>query len=385
MQISIEWLCNAIKMGLKQEPKDSMNKIRVIDIKLLNNSTLVCEFYPYSEETIEIKIEIASIISFMASVFRGENYGHQTIKNFAAKAYSKNDEEIMYAISSKESADYLSEGNSIEWIKGTIFQDNSKEYRLHFAKSKISELENALRQLISNTLAKHEGEQWWNTCVDIAIRDSVSERSPVGKFSGKELIDYTYLVDLQKIISDNWSYFSCIFDSKTKLKKTIGSLNKIRIDEAHNRVITSDSIKKLEKIYFDMMGKIANLYPELASTYLIDNWRIQIRDIVNNYVANKVEIESGCELSQAIELTKMMIQQLQDVEIQLTSIQVPFTKESLHQELLYLFNVMRNLFEEMVKNAEDGDIENVEKNSQQIEENNVKIRKFTEKYIFSES
>jgi len=387
MQLSIEYLCNTIKFGLQQEPQDSKNKIKVINVKLLNNSIIVCEFYPYSKGTIEIKVEMAYIISFIASFFGEDNFGHETIKSFGARAYSENDEEIMYAISSKESANFLSQGNSIEWMKGTIFQENTEEYRLHLAKSKVSELEKTLRKMIANVLAEHEGKDWWNTCVDLKIKEAVNEKFPTCEETllVLELIEYTYLVDLQKIISDNWKYFNSIFESKTKLKKAIGSLNKIRIDEAHNRTITNDSIKKLERIYSEIMSKVANSYPELVSNYLIENWRIQVKDIVNYYVDNKVEIKSGCKLEQAIALTNTMIQQLKDVEIKLASVPIPLAKQSLHHELARLFNTMRILFEKMVTNAENGDVINVEKNSKSIEENNLKIRKFTEKYIFSEA
>ena len=104
----------------------------------MNNCIIVCEFYPYNKTTMEIKVEIAYIISFMASFFGEDNFGHKTIKSFGARAYSDNNEEIMYAISSKESANFLSQGNSIEWMKGTIFQENTDEHRLHLAKAKIS-------------------------------------------------------------------------------------------------------------------------------------------------------------------------------------------------------------------------------------------------------
>jgi hypothetical protein len=387
MKYSIEYLCNTIKFGLQQEPQDSKNKIRVINVKLLNNSTIVCEFYPYSKDTIEIKCEIAYIIPFISSFFGEDNFGHETIKLFGARAYSDNNEEIMYAISSKESAKFLSQGNSIEWMKGTIFQENTEEYRLHLAKSKISELENTLRKMISNILTNYEGEYWWDRCVDLKIKEAVSEKFPTGEETplGSELIEYTYLVDLQKIISDNWKYFSSIFESKTKLKKAIGSLNKIRIDEAHNRSITNDSIKKLEKIYSNIMSTVANLYPELVSTYIVENWRTQISDIVNDYVDNQVEIKNGYQLQQVIELTNIMIRQLKDVEMKLASIPIPPAKQNLHQELVEIFNLMRILFEDMVKNAEDGDLISLEKTSQDIEQHNVKLRQFTENYMFSEA
>ncbi|MDM8567998.1 Swt1 family HEPN domain-containing protein [Thiotrichales bacterium HSG1] len=387
MPFSIEYLCNTIKSGLQQEPQDSKNKIKVIDVKLLNNSTIVCEFCPYSKGTIEIKVEIAYIISFMASFFGEDNFGHETIKNFGARAYSNDNEEIMYAISSKESANFLSQGNPIEWMKGTIFQENTEEHRLHLAKAKVSELENTLRKLIVNVLAEQKGDNWWNTCVESEIKNDVNKIFPICEEtpSGSELIEYTYLVHLQKIISHNWEYFNSLFESKTKLKKFVGSLNNIRINEAHNRVITSDSIKKLEKIYSEIMSKIANLHPELVSNYLIENWRIQVKNIVNYYVDHKVEIKNGCKLEQAILLINTMIQQLKEVEIKLASVPIPPTKQNLHHELVHLFNTMRTLFEKMVKNAENGDVINVKKNSKSIEENNSKIRKFTEKYIFSET
>lgn len=72
--LSITQLCQFLEWGLKQQPfnfKDSDKKIQVKSVKLLNNMTMSCEFYPYATKSIDIKTEIAGIMAFMASFLEG--------------------------------------------------------------------------------------------------------------------------------------------------------------------------------------------------------------------------------------------------------------------------------------------------------------------------
>ena len=102
----------------------------------------------------DIKIEIGCIMSLIASFWKGNHLVPQNIQNFAVRAFSDQDDELMYAISSRGTAELMREGKSVEWLQNTIFQDNSDDHRVSLAKRQISEIENALREVICDVLKK---------------------------------------------------------------------------------------------------------------------------------------------------------------------------------------------------------------------------------------
>ncbi|MCP4353618.1 MAG: hypothetical protein GY795_49860, partial [Desulfobacterales bacterium] len=206
-EMSISQLCEFMKFGLGQQSLDLSGQtkaFRVKSIKLMNNNILLCEFYPYLKTSIEIKTEIGFIMGFFYSFCKDNEFIPSEIQNFAVRAYSENDEEILYAISSREAAKYISEGKAIEWLKNSIFQDNSDDFRMSLAKSKISELENSLRKIICEVLSDNNGTNWWNICVESKIRKNAEKafknQRGVSVSIGEELIYFTYLLQLRDII-----------------------------------------------------------------------------------------------------------------------------------------------------------------------------------------
>ena len=70
---SIEKILEFVKLCLSKESADGYapnNKINIRNILLINSDTLVCEFFPYSQDSIGIKTEIGFIISFLEAFFR---------------------------------------------------------------------------------------------------------------------------------------------------------------------------------------------------------------------------------------------------------------------------------------------------------------------------
>jgi len=247
---SIEKILEFVKFGLSKESAVGYalnNKINIRNILLINSDTLVCEFFPYSQDSIGIKTEIGFIISFLEAFFR-DNLHTPEIENYGVKAFDENNQEILYALSSKQAAKAIGNGQAIEWLKNTIFEDNSEDFRLQQTKRKISEIEHALRRLICNILSKKD-EYWWANCIRRKIRDSAENafenQKGVTISLGDELIDFTYLLQLKTIIIDNWRDFSSIFSNKNTFENSIESLNVIRRNEAHNRTISHSEIKDL--------------------------------------------------------------------------------------------------------------------------------------------
>jgi len=220
-------LFDFIKSSLETQSfvDDQNKKMRVKRIDIINNDTLLCEFYPYANESMEIKLEIGPIMSFLASFWKDNPNVPEDIQNFAVKALTSQDEESIYAISPKHIAELMSEGRSIEWIKNTIFQDNSDDYRVTVAKRQISEIENALREVICDVLSNNHGAQWWNSCVERGIRNGAESayENQTGATSsdGSVLISYTYLLGLKRTIADNWADFSHVFQNRSNFEAKV--------------------------------------------------------------------------------------------------------------------------------------------------------------------
>lgn len=156
MDINLSSIINTIKLGLENLDKlnGSKQKIRVKDINLMNEDSLVCEFYPYKENSTDNKIEISTIMGFFNGFFRDDPYDGIRFKYYTARAYDKDDVELLYALSSKESAEQIGKGNSIDWMKSTIFQENTNDYQLAIAKKIISKIEITFRKVIKDVLSK---------------------------------------------------------------------------------------------------------------------------------------------------------------------------------------------------------------------------------------
>ncbi len=149
--ITISSVLDVLKFGLQNLDilTNDTRKVRVRTINILNKDIIECQIYPYKTNSIDIKIEIGTIMGFLYGFFKDDS-SNKIIspKYFAVRAYDGKEKEIIYAISSFETAALISNGNSIEWLKSTLFQENTADYRLGIAKKQISEIENSLRHVI---------------------------------------------------------------------------------------------------------------------------------------------------------------------------------------------------------------------------------------------
>jgi len=388
--MSLDQVFQFLKAGIENENPDQSHpdrKCRVKGISIINDDTVVCEFYPYSTKSMEIKLEIGFIMPMIAAFWRDNPNVPQDIRNFAVRAFNDQNEELMYAISSRETAELMCEGKSIEWIQNTIFQDNSDDHRVAMAKRQISEIENALRKVVCDVLANSHGPQWWAQCVDSQTRGDASAayRNQTGATStdGSVLISYTYLLKLKKIVSDNWTEFAHIFPDNSRFEAWLDDLNAIRREEAHNRPITHTHVTSLKHIYNDIMRAIGKHYPDMVSSYLSENWRSKISAILAEYSEKQktrtVSLEMG--LAHNMDAVTETISDLSDVEARLSSISSPPDKSDSRNELLCLFRDLRASFEEIISCTEAGDIPGVERAGQHNSEVNERITLFTEKIL----
>ncbi|PQJ78403.1 SEC-C domain-containing protein [Polaribacter porphyrae] len=398
IEITLSNLINTIKLGLENLDKinGSKQKIRVKDIKLMNEDSLVCEFYPYKKKSIDIKIEIATIMGFFNGFFKDDPYDGIRFRYYATRAYNNEDLELLYALSSKASAEQLGTGNSVDWMKSTIFQENTNDYRLGIAKKIISEIEITIRKVIKDILSKKYGTDWWNLTLNNklgkSIKDTYNNQFGFEIDNGNVLIKYTYILQLKKIITTYWPDFKMLFNKKTDFENLIDSLNLIRREEAHNRVITQSHLDELNEIYIKLLSKISEKYPEILPTHLIDSWKSKIKLIMSNvykplYSNSELidEPDSKIKLIKSINSTKHLIEYIKETIIRLQSLVVPVQKNAIHNELVQHFDNYKNLSEKKLKNITNGELQILLKTLKEIENYEITMNEFTGKFLLSEA
>lgn len=397
-EFSVNEIISFLKLGLKNinaVNKDVAN-ISVKEIKLLNGKTLECQFYAESENSFDVKAEISSVMGALHGFFKDDSFENMRIDYYAVRSYDKSDNEIMYAISSKESAALIGSGNSIDWLKSTIIQENTKDYRLAIAKRQISEIENALRKVIVSRLSNKYGSDWFKKSLGNNLFESVKGvyENQFGEEieDGNVLIEYTFVLQLKKIICTNWKDFSELFESKIEFEDYIVELNEIRREEAHNRDISVNDLDRLKTIYKFMLLGVTEKYPDIIPTYLIDNWKIQLKEIMfpkSNLPYKDSEVLN--ETNQQLKLIKSvanlqgLINHIQDKEEKLKSVVVPVQKRRKHNELMEILLSYRTLYEELLECGKTGILSAVVDKQNEIEECSKKLREFSDKYVFEES
>lgn len=374
-----------------------VNNIDVKNINLLNNKTLECQFYAISENSIDIKLEISAVMGALYGFFKDGDFISLEINYYAVRAFNKKDIELMYVISSKDSAALIGKGNSVDWMKSSIFQENTKDYRLSVAKKQISEIENALREVIVDRLSKKYGKDWLMLSVGKKLRESVIN-TYFNQFGteikdGEILIKYTFVLQLKKIICTNWKDFSDLFSNKIRFEEVITEFNLIRREEAHNRNISTKDLEKLKEIYEFILIGITEKYPDILPQFLIDNWKIQIKEIMLSdrlemiYSDDEIQSETNnrLKLAKTVLNLQKLIKHINDKEIKLKSVIVPVQKFNIHNELIGVLEKYRILHEKLVECGKTGILEVVQDKQKEIDLCKKTMDEFVKKFLLHES
>lgn len=395
---SINTILMWLKSGLENFDLlvESRKKVFVKDLAILNENTIECKFYSYSENSIDVKAEIATIIGFMHGFLKEDSFENLEITYYAARAYDKNDIEILSALSYKDTAKLIGHGNSIDWLKSTLFIENTNDYRLGIAKRIISEIEISLRYIIDSILSEKYGNDWWSVALNNKIGESVisTYNDQFGEriMDGKILITYTYVLQLKKIILTHWVEFKHLFRNRENFESTIDRLNILRREEAHNRNITQQHLKDLEEIYSIILEKISMQYENLVPTYLIDNWRQRIKSIMSNklksiYKAHEINDEQ--DLNEKLYKIKVstinLISYIEDTIKKLESVFVPVQKKIIHNELIQQYVILNNLQNSKLEQIKSNNFENIEDTLEAIGNHEDEMKQFSGKFLLSES
>lgn len=111
------------------------------------------------------------------------------------------------------------------------------------ARLAIDEIEVKLRRIVNETLRLHLDEFYWKKAIpgdlQAKIKDRISEsnRSKIVSRIDDPLIrlQYSDIMDLQKIIDKNWEFFKERFDSRETLKSHFLALKNYRNPLGHAR------------------------------------------------------------------------------------------------------------------------------------------------------
>ncbi len=381
-KVTLKDICELLKLGLHAEG------VTVLDVRLMNNTVFLVEFIAKSRGSIDVKAEIGSIIAFMSGFFRDNENAPNSVTSFAAKGFNDEKKPLVHAISSLDVAKKMSKGLSIEWLQNTIFQDYTDDYRQGIAKRRISELENGLRLLICSVLTETQGSDWWNVCVSNKVKQSKEEMyesaEGISCKDGDTLIYYTYLLELRKIIVSNWSEFVTVFASQKQFSDLLEQLNLIRREEAHNRVISDDDLSELESIYSKLMGQIAAVKPSAANNYLVDNWRIQLREIFSTAAKEQVYLQTGVPLNVTLISFRKQIDRYKDIQFKVSSLVIPPHKKSLHAELESLLEDVISAMENIMEQAIQMDFKKLETAQLCYQKAQQNLAGFREKFLMSE-
>lgn len=112
-------------------------------------------------------------------------------------------------------------------------------------------LETSIRDLVSDTLASSQGEEWWKSGrVPKKVKDDAEERMQKEVDTGytprsTNPIDYTTFGELGEVIKANWDVFGAIFSSPKAVEKVMASLNTLRGPIAHCSPLAEDEVLRL--------------------------------------------------------------------------------------------------------------------------------------------
>lgn len=157
-----------------------------------------------------------------------------------------------------ESLIYNSEISKIIKQEKRIIQKESYEI--------LKELEQKLRQCISENLSK-VSKEWWKRKVPEDVRKNAETRKKKNESpwlwikGGSPLIDYIDFSDYGKIITrkDNWNeIFKHIFENRENLLSKLKELEPIRNTIMHSRNLTKKQVKRLELYSDDLDEKMKN-------------------------------------------------------------------------------------------------------------------------------
>ena len=394
LKLSLPNLLGLVRLGLTQlAPDNRGRRTQVTELRVMNVDVLYCEFIAHTTNSIDLKAEIWKIMSFYRGFFKGEFYEGVQFKRYVIRAVDENHDELMYAVSSKEAAD---REDAVAWMKSTVLQDNSPDFRLISAKRMISEIENTLRLAMVDRLSGHYGQNWWDIALDnkLGRKDKEQYKNQFGVecSDGSILVAHTYLSQLKDAVLTHWVLLEDLLPSRAQFETNITRLNLLRREEAHNRGISHVNLKELDLIYHQVLPKLSRAYPGALPEYLVDSWRIKITEAFSEpYSApfSDKEIKDDQSLlnkgAKWLATVRYSIQFLDSLLVKLAGIVVPVQKQQLHNELTSVLKAYADTQQDRIAMASQGNSAALNQANQRLDDCSKELEAYFQKYVLSES
>ena len=382
---SITTLLSALSFWLQGK------EVRLIDISLIENTGLKISFSTNQSTSTNIKVEVLSVMSFTHSFLNSGKDQNSFIEfdYILADVFNQSGSKVMYVISPVEVFESVSKGKPINWLKQSIFQDYSADFLQANSKRYISALENSTRNLVRDILSGVHGKNWWKQSVSKKVQRAtegkLDPQDKVSTLKGDELIFFTYLLDLKKIIISNWEHFSHIFKNQEDFSSSLEQLNEIRRLEAHNRSIDAEAFEKLESIYKSLMSQIASVKPDLTTQFCVEHWHSQlIRIFEQNMEEYKFVAPDPNNFESVISSLILQAQRYEDLEVKISSLSVPLGKEKLHDQLVKVISDVKLALIEIINAVKQEEFHRVEELQRKSERASKRLQDFRDKLLMSE-
>ena len=115
----------------------------------------------------------------------------------------------------------------------------------------VAAFENSVRKLVESVLVDEKGDEWWSECVASNIRKRAESRqSEEQKIRwhtqrGQDLLNYTELGDLVKIMRHNWSEFEPHVHSLEWADSVISTVERSRNVIMHSGILEIEDIGRI--------------------------------------------------------------------------------------------------------------------------------------------
>ena len=385
-----------LKLGLMSyKPDNNLTRLyKINSIDYINHNTIVIIYTTNKLDRLDIRLEMAELMSFTASFYLvpDENIEMELPKSISIKAQNQNNDQRMCVISSIKTAEYITEGRPIEWIKNSIFEDTTDEFLIQNAKRLIFKIENALRDLIYFELKNNFRNDWILKIEEKIYKSAFKQyirntELPDQDIYSKDILAYTFLPNLKQIIEDNWIYFAKYFNNVIEFSTKMKELNIIRRDESHNRKITTRQSESLQKLYDYFLMNISIKFPNFVPDYVIENWHNQLSLIINNLNESIPNLkESDRKNFPVVILAFIKYQKAIELACAKTNnVLVPLNKQHLHNQLSELLNNINSTLLSMLEIVKTVKLDNFQKVFNDYQKLLSKLSQFGNTYIFNEA
>ncbi|MDE0369477.1 MAG: hypothetical protein OXI84_04970 [bacterium] len=251
----------------------------------MSDRTLVVEITARSIDPITVRGEICGVMGALSGLGIPELFPVLHTESFGVRAYDDAGEELLWVVSSIETAGFAGDGRAVEWLANSLFQDNTPAYRRSQADRTIGQVETGLRELLDHHGLQRIGDAYPNQLWSLSELSRIKSRADdEGRYShdARTLLDYVFLPQLRDAIVDHRDWFDdgCLPDPDA-LKVSLEALNTVRRKVAHHREISSDELRDCRAIARICLTPIGGAHPYLIEDFLVDRWEEQAAQIVD--------------------------------------------------------------------------------------------------------